>query len=433
MDLTKKCSKCRKSLPVTSFEEKNDGNLYATCKTCRPKSNRQSSESYQRTKGVTCEECGKQYSGKQNLKKHLWLKHNIGNGKWFICPECEYKSKIKGNLVQHLRQKHSFGKETWFECPECEYKSKTKGSLKTHLWRKHDIGDGEIFRCEECDYTCKDRGNFTRHLWMRHDIGDRTVFECLECAYTSKDRGNLKRHLWMKHGIGEKDLLCCSNCPYETKDSSALKKHLTSVHDIGDKTCEYCLKNVSFLSSYLEPKTLDKAEICRTCYSRVTGYSTRKEKQMVEYLRKLFDPFIILQDSTLKGDICKTRRRPDLLLSSTKDLAILVECDENQHSGYDQSCETGRLNEILDELIETRVSIIRWNPDYYKKEGKRGMKTRLERLKMLASLLNVLVNKDWNEDDQMTVYYMFYTEENPAITTQFKTCMIYEDEDIEKI
>ena len=56
---------------------------------------------------------------------------------------------------------------------------------------------------------------------------------------------------------------------------------------------------------------------------------------------------------------CNTKRIPDLMISSTDDLVIIVECEEKQHIGYYSSFELGRMDEILDELKGTCTIIIR--------------------------------------------------------------------------
>ena len=65
-----------------------------------------------------------------------------------------------------------------------------------------------------------------------------------------------------------------------------------------------------------------------------------------------------------------------MYIASTKKLHIVVECDENQHQWENYSCETGRMNEILDEIKEGRVVFIRWNPDHCKMDGKAIFKKR---------------------------------------------------------
>ena len=251
-----------------------------------------------------------------------------------------------------------------------------------------------------------------------------------DCKYNTKNKGDLKRHLWQVHDIGKGDIYNCEekDCEYNTKNKSHLKRHLSIVHDIGDKECQICYKNVSSLTKY---KDKDKKEfnICRKCFNKATGYKTRPEKECVEYLLSIpqIGNYIVQKDKILKGKSCNTKRRPDLLLSSTDKLYIIIEIDEKQHKNNNYECENGRIDEILDEIPDGRVIIIRWNPDYYKPptlENKK--KNRKERLEMLKDLIFNMVNKkDWTDEETIILYYMFYSEDNPNITNRWNKKMIH--------
>src|SRR3972149_2321951 len=390
-----KCSKCKKKLDLFKFEIKQDGDTYSTCIDCRLVNNKQSRESYKRKEKCICEVCKKSYSCKKNLKRHLWQVHDIGEKKWFSCTDCEYKCK-------------------------------NNSDMKDHLWQVHDIGEGKWFDCTECKYKCKDNSNLKKHLWQVHDIGEGKWFNCPECDYKSKSNSNIKKHLWQVHNIGEGKWFNCTDCVSKFKSNSSLKVHLSNVHDIGDLTCNYCHKNVFRLNDYTDKNT-GKVKICRECYNKATGYSTKKEKQMVEYIKKTeLKNYIILQNRIIKGNSCNTNCRPDLMLSSSKELTIVVECDEFQHSGY--SFETERMNAIIDEIKDHRVVFIRWNPDTYKVKKHRGKVNREQRLEMLVELIRKLCNKRWEEEENILVYYMFYTEDNPIITKSLERKLIYEKE-----
>ncbi len=154
------------------------------------------------------------------------------------------------------------------------------------------------------------------------------------------------------HDIGKGKIYNCTeeDCKYETKNKGRLKLHLSSIHDIGDKKCEYCYSNVFSLTSFTDPKTKIENKICRKCYKEKAGYSSRIEKETIEFLKKdeRIAPYIVAEDKIIKGNKCNTKRRPDLLIASTSQHHIIVEIDENQHKGYDKKCEEGRINEILD-------------------------------------------------------------------------------------
>ena len=300
-----KCSKCKQNLSEENYETKSSGDLYSTCKKCRPLNNLQSKQSYSRKNKFICEECKKEYS--------------------------------------------------------------TNGSLKSHLWGVHNIGNGTLFECTEdvCEFTCKSNGD--------------------------------------------------------------LKRHLSNVHDIGPNRCDYCNKNRFKLNSYTD-RNAGNVSICRNCYKKETGYTNRVEKQMVEYLEKTeIKEYIIQKDKIVKGNICDTKRRPDLLIGSTDDCIIDIECDEDQHRGYNPECEIGRMNEIMDEMSDLALSFIRWNPDYYEFNGKRGNKSRQQRLELLLKLVRKVSRK---KSDTVTVYYMFYSKDNPVITKELNVKMIYDENDI---
>jgi len=140
-----------------------------------------------------------------------------------------------------------------------------------------------------------------------------------------------------------------------------------------------------------------------------------------EYIKKTeLKNYIILQNRIIKGNSCNTNCRPDLMLSSSKELTIFVECDEFQHSGY--SFETERMNAIIDEITDHRVVFIRWNPDGYMVKKHRGKVNREQRLEMLVELIRKLCNKRWKEEDNICVYYMFYTNESPIIIKSLNKC-----------
>ena len=88
------------------------------------------------------------------------------------------------------------------------------------------------------------------------------------------------------------------------------------------------------------------------------------------------------------------------------------------------------MDELIDEFKEGRIVFVRWNPDYYKVNNKRGSKSRQQRLEMLKSLIIYLCEKrDWQEHEHIMIYYMFYSQDNDAIVNRFPKKFIYEESD----
>jgi Holliday junction resolvase len=64
-----------------------------------------------------------------------------------------------------------------------------------------------------------------------------------------------------------------------------------------------------------------------------------------------------------------SRRRPDIIADLGYQV-IIIEVDENQHSGYDCSCENKRLMELSKDVDHRPIIFIRFNPDnYIQKDG----------------------------------------------------------------
>lgn len=66
---------------------------------------------------------------------------------------------------------------------------------------------------------------------------------------------------------------------------------------------------------------------------------------------------------------CKqcSKRRPDGLIK-LKDYNIIIEIDENQHNSSGYSCENKRVMEIFQDLGNSPLTVIRFNPDKYADE-----------------------------------------------------------------
>ena len=93
----------------------------------------------------------------------------------------------------------------------------------------------------------------------------------------------------------------------------------------------------------------------------VRNYKT-KEKCVVDSITSQFTDFDWKADKKIQ-DGC-SKRRPDLLLDLGSHI-IIVEVDENKHSGYDCSCENKRLMELSQDTGHRPIVFIRFNPDAY--------------------------------------------------------------------
>ena len=84
-----------------------------------------------------CNVCGRNFTLKQNLRKHMRTVHKIGDVKTFRCDVCFKSFTQKGSLKLHLSTVHGLGDVSGFSCNQCSYVAGQKGNLKRHLAKVH--------------------------------------------------------------------------------------------------------------------------------------------------------------------------------------------------------------------------------------------------------------------------------------------------------
>jgi len=89
-----------------------------------------------------------------------------------------------------------------------------------------------------------------------------------------------------------------------------------------------------------------------------------KEIHLRDELKKSLPNVKMVFDKTVAGE-CSSHKRPDVLLNDDA-FPIIIECDENRHSGY--SCENKRTMLLFGDLGSRPLRIIRFNPDSYTDE-----------------------------------------------------------------
>ncbi len=195
------------------------------------------------------------------------------------------------------------------------------------------------------------------------------------------------------------------------------------------KICKMCEQECKKLFTYVNED--EELRVCSVCIKKK---KENYESMMVNYLKKDADigPYMSLIGCHIKGDSCATRARPDLLISSTKELCIFVECDERQHTPYPSVCEKSRHDDLIDEIKEARIVIIRWNPDNYIRKGKRGIAKLNERLFCLSDLIKYLTKKkDWEDHEMINLYYLYYNDHRKDLDFRFNMIFVYDRYDFD--
>lgn len=307
-------------------------------------------------------------------------------------------------------------------------KRKRGGRRRT---RKYILNTPKTYKCRKkgCDF-CGSKSELQSHAKNIHPKNIQ-IKRCRQddCKFECKTKSELENHQRDVHYIVIEKWYSCpeEKCSYKTKTKESFQNHMSNVHDVGKHSCKICFKNVPKVQSWTDPNR-GRMNVCCKCYKKVTGFNTKPEKEMVQSFRD--DPFlsnyIVLEDSIVRGDSCATKRRPDLMLSSS-DIHIIVECDENQHREYDPLCEMGRMDEIFDELKSGPVYFVRYNPDYYNPPKNQKKLNRKERLKYLIAYTKQILSQEWRKiyEHPIQVHYLFYNENNKVITNRHWKTLVY--------
>ena len=82
-----------------------------------------------------------------------------------VCEDCGKAFLSKGNLKSHTVGVHPTG-DTIYKCESCHYESWCERNLKIHIKQKMA---GKPLRCDMCGYETHVRGNLLRHKKSVHN------------------------------------------------------------------------------------------------------------------------------------------------------------------------------------------------------------------------------------------------------------------------
>jgi hypothetical protein len=205
----------------------------------------------------------------------------------------------------------------------------------------------------------------------------------------------------------------------------------------GTKQVEYCKEhknpqmvdviNKSCKNDWCETIVTKKYDgYCYFCFVHMfpdheltKSYKT-KEKTVVDFVKSEFPDIDFICDKQIY-DGC-SKKRPDMF-ADFGDWVLIIEVDENEHIGY--TCENKRLMQLSQDINHRPLTMIRFNPDKYTKDGvkigscwrndKNGtkiVKTKAnewtERLERLKSRIQRVIDNP--SDQTIKLYNLFFSK-----------------------
>jgi KRAB domain-containing zinc finger protein len=113
-------------------------------------------------KDYTCEHCGKGFTGKYLLRKHIRSTHEKGRA--YNCDICQFVTYYAHMLKRHKETIHV--KSVKYECDQCNYFSRQKEGLDTHINVVHK--KLVRYKCEHCEKQFYWKRDKMRHMEKNH-------------------------------------------------------------------------------------------------------------------------------------------------------------------------------------------------------------------------------------------------------------------------
>ena len=170
-------------------------------------------------KNETCDVCGKRFHLKVALREHIESVHTEEYK--HQCQYCGKFMKCKNSLFGHVRQFHS-QTITLYACDQCGRKFRQKGNLKKHILthsdnktfkcqycvdksfkypeqlRRHQLWhtEGQRFQCEFCKRKFVMQFELRKHMRIFHSG---IMYMCEYCFTECRHFHTMKRHLYRRH------------------------------------------------------------------------------------------------------------------------------------------------------------------------------------------------------------------------------------------
>ncbi|XP_053148771.1 zinc finger and SCAN domain-containing protein 12-like isoform X2 [Hemicordylus capensis] len=161
-------------------------------------------------KSYKCSKCGKSFTRKEHLMRHLSIHTEEKQYKCAVCGKSfRRREHLRRHLNVHTGEKHH-------KCTHCEKSFIKREQLTTHQIVHTGV---KCYKCPECGKCFIQKGDWKRHL--RIHTGEKP-YECSKCGRHFSERSNLLRH--QNIHTGEKPYKC-PECGKTFSDKRPLIKH----------------------------------------------------------------------------------------------------------------------------------------------------------------------------------------------------------------
>ncbi|AII17059.1 hypothetical protein JO84_gp236 [Aureococcus anophagefferens virus] len=200
----------------------------------------------------------------------------------------------------------------------------------------------------------------------------------------------------------------CSKQPYFNFEGETVglfcKQHAKpKMVNVLDPKCSICKL------FHIDPATNKYGGLCLICanhegLTKAPSNYGKKEKAVVEFINKEFGDLSWTFNQIAFGACSK--KKADAHVQFGNDYVLIVEVDENQHKGYDASCDEVRTLELMQdfgtsnpetgEMLCIPIIFIRFNPDSFK-NGSKSISSCFQHDKDNQGILELVKPEAWKK------------------------------------
>ena len=238
---------------------------------------------------ATCSNCSKVFEGKMQLSNHV--RYNHSPKLLLSCALCGKKFSRKNDLKRHIvpcaqGKGRKFWQDPKFTCEMCSQGFVSESSLDQHVRRKHKaelLNQQTEFKKEIFDM------HFTRGRRTKREV----PWSCTKCSQRFKKSSNLKRHMLKTHTSSDVLLasragaepedppnFVCHVCAKEFGSKNVLGSHLKLVHPGLTRKCDQCAKELPSTSSmqqHMRRMHNDTVFVCPLCLAEFRRNQNKRQ------------------------------------------------------------------------------------------------------------------------------------------------------------